>query len=153
MTYYNKYVSNSLLIRTHEITISLYIHTLLIKSWDDTISKDQLKKVTGLQHLAENIFGNLNYQNLSTYQQINGAGISAGAANISINARARTTPARVCSAPPRSAALGWSLLLKKILTLHNFVLLWYTVGVGGENHIQDGNHQNQMWPAHSCFLN
>ena len=63
----------------------------------------------GLQHLAENIFGNLNYQNLSTYQQINGAGISAGAANISINARARTTPARVCSAPPRSAALGWSL--------------------------------------------
>ena len=63
----------------------------------------------GLQHLAENIFGNLNYQNLSTYQQINGAGISAGAANISINARARTTQARVCSAPPRSAALGWSL--------------------------------------------
>ena len=42
---------------------------------------------------------------------------------------------------------------KKILTLRNFVLLWYTVGVGGENHIQDGNHQNQMWPAHSCFLN
>ena len=91
------------------MTLSLYI-----------TSKDQLKKVTilknslqilipGLQHLAENIFGNLNYQNLSTHQQINGAGISAGAANICINARARTTPARVCSAPPRSAALGWSL--------------------------------------------
>ena len=63
----------------------------------------------GLQHLAENIFGNLNYQNLSTYQQINGADISAGAANISINKRAQTTPARVCYAPPRSAALGWSL--------------------------------------------
>ena len=42
--------------------------------------------------------------------QINGAAISAGAANISVNARAWTTPARVCSAPPRSAALGWSLL-------------------------------------------
>ena len=41
--------------------------------------------------------------------QINGAGISAGAAIICVNARARTTPARVCSAPPRSAALGWSL--------------------------------------------
>ena len=45
--------------------------------------------------------------------QINGAVISAGAANISVNARARTTPARVCSAPPRSAALGWSLHLPK----------------------------------------
>ena len=65
----------------------------------------------GLQHLAENIFGNLNYQNLSTYQQINGAGSSAGAANISINARAQTTPARMCSVPPRSAALGWPLIL------------------------------------------
>ena len=41
--------------------------------------------------------------------QINGAGISAGAANICVNVRARTTPVRVCSAPPRSAALGWSL--------------------------------------------
>ena len=50
-------------------------------------------------------------ENLSTYQQINGAGISAGAANICVNARARTTPARVCSAPPRSAALGWSLII------------------------------------------
>ena len=43
--------------------------------------------------------------------KINGAGISAGAANICVNARARTTPARVCSAPPRSAALGWSLII------------------------------------------
>ena len=59
----------------------------------------------GLQHLAENIFVNLNYQNLSLCQEINGA----GAANITINARARATPARVCSVPPRSAALGWSL--------------------------------------------
>ena len=92
--------SRDLIVRSYYIngmTLSIYI-----------ASKDQLKKVTilknpGLQHLAENIFGNLNYQ------QINGAGISAGAANISINARARTTPARVCSAPPRSAALGWSL--------------------------------------------
>ena len=47
--------------------------------------------------------------------QINGAGISAGAANICVNARARTTPARVCSAPPRSAALGWSLTCTQIL--------------------------------------
>ena len=41
----------------------------------------------------------------------NDAGISAGAANICVNARARTTPARVCSAVPRSEVLGWSLIL------------------------------------------
>ena len=41
--------------------------------------------------------------------QINGAGISAGAANFRGHARARTAPARVWSAPPRCAELGWSL--------------------------------------------
>ena len=35
-----------------------------------------------------------------------GAGISVGATNICVNVRAPTTPAPVCSALPRSAALG-----------------------------------------------
>ena len=43
-----------------------------------------------------------------------GAGISAGAANFRGHARARTAPARVWSAPPRCAELGWSLITKQI---------------------------------------
>ena len=54
--------------------------------------------------------------------QINSAGISAGAANICVNARARTTPARVCSAPPRSAALGWSLIVTPLFNGKRFYL-------------------------------
>ena len=79
-------------------------------------------------------------ENLSTYQQINGA----GAANICLKARARTTPARVCSAPPRGAALGWSLE-EHAYSRGSFLKV-------GLVHSNKRSHNSSFWPFMCIYI-